>query len=118
MSEADRLFFMEQMDGTVGRIGEMIKSLKDDIAWMKPKVARIDYIEQDIATMKLAITETNKDLRETKMDLVKTNTELAATNREMRTSWFLVTFDRSCMALITISNFASCSITFALINGI
>ncbi len=63
MSESDRLFFMEQMDDTIRHIGEMIAPLAADIAWMEPKVARIDTIEQDIKMMKFAITETNKDLR-------------------------------------------------------
>lgn len=83
MSESDRLFFIEQMDATIQQIGEMIAPLAADIAWMKPKVARIDAIEQDIKMMKFAITETNKDLSKTRMGLASTIRTLADTNRTL-----------------------------------
>lgn len=65
---------------------ENIVDMQADIAWIKPKVARIDIIEADIKTMKLAITATNKDLRQTRQDLARTNQDLARTNRELAAS--------------------------------
>lgn len=83
MSESDRLFFVEQMDDTVQRIGEMFALLAEDIAWMKPKVAKIDGIEQDVKMLKHALTKTNKDLANNNRRLDVVTTDLANNKQEL-----------------------------------
>lgn len=42
---------------------EHMGSMRDDIAWTKNKVSNIDEMKQDIKTIKLAVSKTNRDLR-------------------------------------------------------
>jgi hypothetical protein len=62
---------LEEMNGKINLILEVVVPMRKEVTEMKQPVSRIPYIEADIKTIKLALKQTNVQVRDHETRITK-----------------------------------------------